>query len=96
MCDRILMHFYRYIDDGITPWPSDLDFDDFMSCLNSLNPCIKYTSEAASIDEINNLQSLNFLDISIILHASGTIETDIYYKKTSSHDYLPLAIQYIL
>ena len=31
---------------------------------------------------------MNFLDISIILHSSGLIETDIYYKPTNHHDYL--------
>ena len=29
------------------------------------------------------------LDINIILHNSRTIETDIYYKETNSHHYLP-------
>ena len=32
---------------------------------------------------------INFLDLSDILHPDYTIETDIYYKDTYAHDYLP-------
>ena len=32
---------------------------------------------------------INFLDVSVILHPDRTIETDIYYKDTNVHDYLP-------
>ena len=32
---------------------------------------------------------INFLDVSVILHSDRTIETDIYYKDTNAHDYLP-------
>ena len=31
---------------------------------------------------------LNFLDVSIILHQNGRLETDIIYKETNSHDFL--------
>ena len=31
---------------------------------------------------------LNFLDVSIILHQKGRLETDMLYKETNSHDYL--------
>ena len=31
---------------------------------------------------------MNFLDVTIILHPSGIIETDIFYKDTNNHDYL--------
>ena len=30
---------------------------------------------------------INFLDVSVILHSDGTIETDIYYKDTNAHDH---------
>ena len=33
-------------------------------------------------------QIINFLDIKIILHEDGTIETEIYYKPTNNHHYL--------
>ena len=32
---------------------------------------------------------MNFLDIEVILHSNNTVETDIYYKDTNAHDYLP-------
>ena len=31
---------------------------------------------------------INFLDVSVIVHAERTIETNIYYKDTNTHDYL--------
>ena len=34
------------------------------------------------------LQVFNFLDVSIILHQNGRLETDIFYKETNSYDYL--------
>ena len=40
------------------------------------------------------VQDLNFLDVKIILHNS--VETDIYYKLTSIHDYLPYMIVHTL
>ena len=33
-------------------------------------------------------KQLNFLDVSIIVHSKNSIETDIFYKETNSHDYL--------
>ena len=32
---------------------------------------------------------ISFLDLSVTLHLDRTIETDIYYKDTNTHDYLP-------
>ena len=63
-----------------------------MSCLNNLDTNINYTYEKAKFSTDNNglsYQSLNFLDVQVILKADKTIETDIYYKTTNSHDYLP-------
>ena len=34
------------------------------------------------------VQVLNFLDVSIILHQNGHLETDIFYKETNSDDYV--------
>ena len=82
----------RYMDDGFLLWPYDLNFDNFLLSLNSLDPSIKFTYEKASF-YINNIgeeiQELNFLDIKVILKNYINIETDIYYKQTNSHDYLP-------
>ena len=35
-----------------------------------------------------NTQSINFLDITVILHDNRIIETEIYYKATNNHHYL--------
>ena len=35
------------------------------------------------------MQILNLLDVKIILHEDNSVETDIYYKPTNTHDYLP-------
>ena len=52
---------------------------------------IQFTLDVATEEKLENnevCQILNFLDISVILHPTGHIETDIYYKVTNTHDYL--------
>ena len=87
---EILENFLRYIDDGFILWLLDLDLELFKTIMNSLHPSIKFTFELGQ--EINRedrlIKILNFLDILIMLHSDGKIETDIYYKDTNSHDYL--------
>ena len=46
------------------------------------NPEIIYENE-------KKVQVLNFLDVKIILHEDNSFETDIYYKPTNTHNYLP-------
>lgn len=89
-CDFIIETFFRFMDDGITPWPKALDINVFNRILNNLDEKIEFTMEPASIKSSNNedYQSLNYLDIAVILHPTGQIETDIYYKPTNTHDYL--------
>ena len=86
----IIDYFSRYMDDGIVPWPDEANIDIFLQILNSLDPNIRFTLEK-SIDSQEygmKIQILNFLDLSLILHADGKIETDIFYKETNSHEYL--------
>ena len=69
-----------------------LEFEYFSTCLNNLHPAIKYTFEKAKLIQSNHFQSyqiLNYLDFEVILHSDTTVETDIYYKDTNAHDYLP-------
>ena len=89
-CRLILEILMRYIDDGFITWPKRLNLQHFIDALNSLHPSIKFTIERGEEGIINGLrvQILNFLDVLLILHLSGKIETDIYYKPTNSHDYL--------
>lgn len=91
-CELIKKVLKRYMDDGFLFWPSHLNFDKFRTCLNSLDPAIKYTFEKAKLvtnSDGTTSQVLNFLDLKIILHDDNTVETDIYYKETDAHDYLP-------
>ena len=78
------------MDDGFTPLHQSIDTVLFKNCLNSMHPRIRYTIEPArkTVTENENVQTINFLDITIILHENNEIETEIYYKETNSHDYL--------
>ena len=89
-CDFLMKHFFRYnMDDGIIPWPKVLHIDILEQSLNTLDPKIEFTLEAAKeVNDVIKYQYINFLDIKIILHDSGEIETDMYYKSTNTHDYL--------
>ena len=89
-CKLILHLLLRYIDDGFIPWPKRLNLQHFIDALNTLHPMIKYTIEVNVIKHVNGLRLkiLNFLDVLLILHESGKVEIDIYYKDTNSHDYL--------
>ena len=86
----IMYLLLRYIDDGFTPWPKRLNKDNFITALNSLHPQIKFTIEEGKYETERgvNIQVLPFLDVKVILHDSGRVETDIFYKETNSHDYL--------
>ena len=89
--EKIMKWLYRYIDDGFEIWPRNLDIRILIDILNELHPKIKFEFEYGKVtlsNECYTKETMNFLDISIILHSSGLIETDIYYKPTNHHDYL--------
>ena len=90
VCKQIEEAYKRYMDDGITPLPVDVDINVFKGVLNNLHPGIVFTVEESTKVNINgqSLQYLNFLDINVIVHASGKVQTDVYYKPTNNHDYL--------
>ena len=90
LCNRIIEHYFRYMDDGITPLPVEVDINLFHEILNQLHPRIVFTIEQA-IEALHNnelVQKLSFLDLMIMLHTCGRIETDVFYKETNNHDYL--------
>ena len=63
-----------------------------MICLNNLHPPINYTYENAQVtreEKEKLVQILNFLDVNVILNSKNEISTDVYYKDTNTHDYLP-------
>ena len=86
----IQLHFQRYMDDGSTFLPKSIKCDEFLCCLNSLQPSVEYTLEPAVDIFINDeiVQKLDFLDITINLFNNGRIETDIHYKPTNLHKHL--------
>ena len=52
---------------------------------------IKFTFEKPEFiyENEKKIQVLDFFDVKIILHEDNSVETDIYYKPTNTHDYLP-------
>ena len=83
------------MDDGFILWPKNTNIDVFRELLNELHPSLKFTVEKVknswnSIEQNFDTfaQVLNFLDVSIILHQNGRLETDIFYKETNWHYYL--------
>ena len=90
-CLLIKEFFKRYMDDGFIFWPKHLDFNSFSICLNDLHPAMKHTFEKAKVivENSESCQVIKVLDVSVILHSDCTIEADIYYKDTNTHDYLP-------
>ena len=56
-----------------------------------MHPSIKFTFENPEIiyENEEKVEVLNFLDVKIILHEDNSVETDSYYRPTSTHDYLP-------
>ena len=80
------------MDDSFIFWSKHLYFKFFSTCQSNIHPSIKYTFEKAKLIQSDYFQPchvLNFLDIQVILHSNNIIETDIYYKDTNVHDYLP-------
>ena len=80
------------MDDGFVLWRKNANTDVFRKLLNELHPSLKFTVEKGKSSCEQNFdtfaQVLNFLDVSIILHQNGHLETDIFYKETNSDDYL--------
>ena len=91
ICDIIMEFYFRFMDDGFLPWPTEVDIKIFHDIINNLDPNLEFTIEPPlefEESDHSKSQKLNFLDIDIIKRSDGKIETDVYYKKTNSHDYL--------
>ena len=56
-----------------------------------MHTSMKFTIEKTEFfhDKEKKLQFLKFSDVKLILHKGNSVETDIYYKPTNTHDYLP-------
>ena len=84
--------FKRYMDNSFIFWPKHLHFEYFSTRLSNLHPAVKYTFEMAKLiqsDRSQSYQAFKFLDIEVNLHSDNTVESDIYYRDTNAHDYLP-------
>ena len=80
--EYVLKHWLRYLDDGILIWRKSFgDFNDFIYILNSLDSNINFTFQWSE-------QGLSYLNIYLYLDNLKLL-TDVYYKATDSHDYLP-------
>ena len=73
--------FKRFLDDVFLKWKCSLgDPHELLRDMNSLDPSINFTMETG--------KCLPFLDVSFQLTDDNQLETDIYYKKTDSHNYV--------
>ena len=73
------------MDDGFVLWPKNANIDVLRELLSELNPSLKFTVEKG---KKSCEQNFGCLDVSIILHQKGRLETDILYKEINSHDYV--------
>ncbi len=87
ICSYIKESYIRYMDDCFIALPQDIDPVLFLNALNNLHESIRFTMDKGTIKS-SNIETLNFLDIEIILKEGKFISTDIYYKSTNPHDYL--------
>ena len=89
-CKKIIEHFYRFMDDGHSLLPEEVDQDVFLHLLNSMHYAIRYTiGKPERIIENRVLtQRSVFLSLLIYLDPDGQIWTDVHYKQTNTHEYL--------
>ena len=78
----LLRMLRRFLDDIFLKWKNSLgNPSDLLLAMNSLDPKIKFTMESGD--------SLPFLDVKFTLESDNSLSTDIYYKETDSHNYVP-------
>ena len=89
-CRLIIEHFYRFMDDGHTLLPEEIELDMFLQLLNNMHWAIKYTIGKPERIIVKRVQIQKSVFLSLIIHldADGNIWTDVHYKKTNTHKYL--------
>ena len=97
ICAFVKMSFFRFMDDGITILPKDIDPSIFLELQNRMNPAIRFTLGGPRIIKKGpqSFQMLFFLSIILYLSELGIITTDVYYKETNSHDYLSFTTHHL-
>ena len=80
--DYVFRNWKRFLDDCQIMWPKSFgDINRLFSILSSLDTDIKFTHSTSD-------RELPFLNVMLYID-KGKVMTDIYYKETDSHDYLP-------
>jgi hypothetical protein len=72
----------RFLDDIFMKWRRSLgDPKELLKVMNSLDPKIKFTMEIG--------KTLPFLDVRFTMNTDNSLSTDIFYKETDTHNYVP-------
>ena len=89
-CNFIIENFFRFMDDGNTLLPEEIDEDQFLALLNSMNQYIQFTIGKPEWTMLDNtiVQKLVFLSLILYLDSNGNLWTDVFYKETNTHEYL--------
>ena len=78
----VKLYWKRFLDDGQIMWQKSFGpIEDFVGILNSLDSDIQFTHECS-------VTGLPFLNVFLYIEDKKLL-TDVYYKSTDSHDYLP-------
>ena len=78
----VIKNWLRFLDDGIILWRKSFgEITHFIEILNSLNSNLTFTYESSD-------EKISFLNV-LLYKENNSLKTDIFYKKTDSHDYLP-------
>ena len=77
-------NWLRFLDDGFIIWKKSFgNHAKFVDILNNLDPNIIFTHEASD-------QGLSYLNVFVYVE-DNKIKTDMYYKETDAHEYLPFS-----
>ena len=78
----VIQNWKRFLDDGHILWKKSFGpISEFIDILNSLDEDLNFTYESSEV-------GLSFLQL-FVYKTPETVATDIYYKDTDGHDYLP-------
>ena len=80
--DYFVLNWKRFLDDCFIMWNKSFgDFTIVATILNNLDPNLKFTFECSD-------SKVSFLNL-LIYKSHDKIMSDVYYKDTDTHDYLP-------
>ena len=78
----LLKMLRRFLDDVFLKWKLSLgDPQELLQVMNNLDPKINFTMEQG--------RKVPFLDVEFTLMSDNSLSTDIFYKETDSHNYVP-------